>query len=347
MGIGEETAMGENSKIEWCHHTFNPWIGCAKLSDACDNCYAEKERAVTCLGVKWGAGEARHRTAASTWKQPLAWNRRAAKEGRRARVFCASLGDVFDAEVSDDWRDDLFALIAATPHLDWLLLTKRPKVMRDYADGAFRCGEHWLAHKDAPPVQWPLPNVWLGTTVENQAMADLRIPLLLETPAAVRFLSMEPLLGYVDLTDIHANGATFREKRSLVIPAFLNALTGMLCRRDGNWPDGPKINWVITGGESGPNARPTHPDWFRSVRDQCAAAGVPFLFKQWGEYLPAGQRNGITLGTDADGRDIDIGTALRSGQAVAMDDLWTYRIGKKAAGRHLDGVIWDQVPEVA
>lgn len=156
--------MAENSKIEWCHHTFNPWRGCRALSEACANCYAK----VLVEGRLQQDFSVRTRAAESAWKQPLAWNRKAAREGVRYRVFCASLADVFDAEVPDAWRDELFALIAATSHLDWLLLTKRPKVMRDYADRARRCGEHWLADQPGTPaVQWPLPNVWLGTTVEN------------------------------------------------------------------------------------------------------------------------------------------------------------------------------------
>lgn len=348
--------MGENSKIEWCHHTFNPWLGCTKLSKACDNCYAET-LATNRLGVTWGAGAPRRRTAASTWKMPLAWDRKAAKEGRRARVFCASLADVFDAEVSDDWRDDLFALIAATPHLDWLLLTKRPKVGRDYLNRRYGLPAVWL---DAvagltrsgiiPPSMsacaqalevcsrlspsTPLPNVWLGTTVENQKLADLRIPLLLETPAAVRFLSMEPLLGSVDLRDWTYPTSTGRA---------LRAPEPFSIKRSHPVSDvRPGLDWVITGGESGSNARPAHPDWFRSIRDQCAAAGVPFFFKQWGEWHPADQvKNAEQI--EAGG---DTAHPLREGRAHDFGDQWTWRVGKEPAGRLLDGVIWDQVPAV-
>ncbi|QCO14025.1 phage Gp37/Gp68 family protein [Azospirillum brasilense] len=338
--------MGETSKIEWTDATFNPWIGCTKLSAACDNCYAEKERAVTCLGVTWGAGQPRHRTSASTWKQPLTWNRKAAKEGRRMRVFCASLADVFDAEVPDDWRDDLFALIAATPHLDWLLLTKRPKVMRDFADRAARCGEHWLADKGAPPVRWPLPNVWLGTTVENQAMAEARIPHLLGTPAAVRFLSMEPLLGMVDLrrwmADLCPNCLQPGCVPSL---RFDSAEVFSICGRFVMETPRPLIDWVITGGESGPKARPSRTDWFRAIRDQCAADGVAFLHKQNGEWLQCRTHDPGAVAVQRDGT-ITASTKPLATVAQDMGMLWMERVGKKAAGRLLDGVLHDALPAV-
>lgn len=328
--------MAEQSKIEWTHATFNPWIGCTKLSAACDNCYAETERAVTCLGVTWGAGQQRHRTAASTWKQPLAWNRKAAKEGRRMRVFCASLADVFDAEVPEEWRTDLFALIDQTPNLDWLLLTKRPAVAR----------------KVMPAT--PRPNVWLGTTVENQAMAEARIPHLLATPAAVRFLSMEPLLGAVSLRRWLPHGDIGYDETG----AFLDYVI----------PD-PGLDWVIAGGESGPGARPSHPDWFRSVRDQCAAADAPFLFKQWGEWAtscaslstghavfrqfsdyqqwvnkaPTWVNGGICL--DVDGKRLGVGADFMAARDAGKFPVTImHRVGKKAAGRHLDGVLHDGYP---
>ncbi|CAO3426567.1 phage Gp37/Gp68 family protein [Azospirillum argentinense] len=335
--------MAENSAIEWTDATFNPWIGCTKVSPACDHCYAETLSKAR-LGVPWGAGQPRRRTSVQNWNLPLRWNRKAAKEGRRMRVFCASLADVFDAEVPDDWRDDLFALIAATPHLDWLLLTKRPKVMRDFANRAARCGEHWLASKGAPPVQWPLPNVWLGTTVENQAMAEARIPHLLATPAAVRFLSMEPLLGPVDLHRLDAPDA-FHD--------HLNALTGELLIDGGSGlARHARLHWIIAGGESGPKARPSHPDWFRSLRDQCAAAGVPFLLKQWGEWAPGENAGGPMTRTEQaatlinDEWDFERITPTRSAEMHRDDEPDLYRVGKRNAGRLLDGVLHDALPAV-
>ncbi len=372
--------MGENSKIEWCHHTFNPWLGCAKLSRACDNCYAEKERAVTCLGVTWGAGQDRHRTAASTWKQPLAWDRKAAKEGRRARVFCASLADVFDAEVSDAWRDELFALIAVTPNLDWLLLTKRPKVAREYVkcivesrgdtesgafdkavqaylsadQGSLPSASHvaggsvyhsnwtYLGHDPGHweyDLTWPLPNAWLGVTVEDQKMDDMRIPLLLDTPAVTRFISMEPLLAAVDLepylTSCEGCGNQGSQGYLVGYDQHAESLCGKACSRSVIGGEGPSIDWVITGGESGPNARPAHPDWFRDIRDQCAAAGVPFLFKQWGEWAPVG---------DFPDR-IPSGKRHDFGDDTLDDDRSVWRVGKKAAGRLLDGVEHSGFPQ--
>jgi protein gp37 len=243
--------MGENSKIEWTDHTFNPWEGCTKVSEGCKHCYAE---ALTKRfgRTQWGPTAQRRRTSDSNWRKPLAWNRKAQQEGAPRRVFCASLADIFeDNPQVYDWRYDVYSLTEATPWLNWLLLTKRPENVIDMV----------------PPVwafrQWP-HNVWIGTSVENQAAADKRLPILTCIPAPVRFLSCEPLLGPVDLS-----------------------------------PWLRRISWVIAGGESGTQARPMGPDWARSLRDQCQAAGVPFLFKQWGG------RNKKAAGRELDGRTWD------------------------------------------
>jgi protein gp37 len=232
----------ENSKIEWTDHTFSPWTGCTKVSDACQNCYAEAWAKRAGKPELW-AGE-RRRTTADYWKQPLKWNAKANAEGVRRRVFCASLADVFDNQVPSVWLMELWSLIRDTPHLNWLLLTKRPQNMRGRLPATW--GDGW-------------PNVWLGTTVENQAEADRRIPHLLAVPAAVRFLSCEPLLGSIKFA---------------AVPGFNRV--GLSLR---NW-------WVICGGESGPHKRPMNLDWARSLRDQCAAAGVPFFGKQWDKVKP-------------------------------------------------------------
>ena len=293
--------MAENSKIEWTDHTFNPWIGCTKVSTAqaggggCDGCYAERStpaRVLRARGIEtWGPDAARQRTAPDTWEKPRTWNRFAeffeAENGRRQRVFCASLADVFDNVVPAQWRVDLFNLIAATPRLDWLLLTKRignvVPMLRDMGGASFPA------------------NVWLGATVVNQAEANRDIPKLLAVPARVRFLSIEPMLG----------------------PISLDAAL---------WTyEGPKriardlLHWVIAGGESGPAARPMHPDWPRRLREQCAEAGVPFLFKQWGEYRP-----GIAGWL---GEHVDFG-----------DGRVVQRVGKAAAGRDLDVRRHDECP---
>lgn len=284
--------MAENSNIEWTDHTFNPWIGCQKVSPGCDHCYAETwdARGLQGQAKRWGPHADRTRTSAANWRKPLAWDKAAAAAGKRARVFCASLADVFDnhSSIRLEWRDDLWKLIAATPNLDWLLLTKRPQNVARIVPG-------WMA-----PHSWP-ENVWLGTTAENQTEADRRIPHLLAVPARVRFLSCEPLLGPVSLS---------------------------------SYGTGASINWVICGGESGTGARPMHPDWARSLRDQCQAAGVAFFFKQWGEFQH--------LGTEADGMLSLRG--LFTDRWVEIDDQRYLRVGKKAAGRLLDGRTWDDVP---
>lgn len=284
--------MSEKTAIEWADSTFNPWVGCTKVSPACDNCYAERQDARGIFGgPHWGAGVPRKRTGAANWRKPVAWNAqpfyqcpqcrwRGIASGphaacpncpcptlfrARRRVFCASLADVFDNEVPTEWRRDLFALIADTPHLDWLLLTKRiGNVMRMVAEIADnpRMGSH---SGDLMAHHWrngtPPPNVRLGATIVNQEEADRDIPKLMQVPAAVRFLSMEPLLGPVSFEGMFAS----RDVRDG---------TNML----------EELDWVIVGGESGPKARPMHPDWVRSLRDQCAAADVPFFMKQMGGH---------------------------------------------------------------
>lgn len=241
--------MAENSGIEWTTHTFNPWIGCTKVSAACDHCYAEAWDA-RFNGERWGPRALRTRTSAANWRKPLAWNKAAEGAAERPRVFCASLADVFDnhRSIPAEWRADLWAMIRETQNLDWLLLTKRPQNIARMLPDEWNGG-------------WP--NVWLGTTVETQEEADRRIPHLLASPASVHFLSCEPLLGKV------------------VIPGSFFGLGD-----NGGYPFRPnpngRIGWVIVGGESGAEHREADPDWYRSLRDQCAAADVPFLFKQWG-----------------------------------------------------------------
>jgi protein gp37 len=308
--------MGENTKIEWCDHSWNPWVGCTKISPACDHCYAESWAKRTGHPELWQGN--RRRTSAANWKQPIKWNREATERGIRFRVFCASLADVFDNACDDQWRADLFGLIRLTPNLDWQLLTKRignvPTMLRVLGD-------------EAMP-----PNVWLGATVVNQEEADRDIPKLLSVPAAVRFLSMEPLLGPVTL-----NPWLLSEHGRRHIGAQ------------------PGISWVIVGGESGAHARPMNPAWVRSLRDQCAKAQVAFFFKQHGEWVPApprGQRDGFP----------DFNTALgRAGNPPAFfideagnvhcftsqgqpSETVVVRVGKKRAGRFLDGVTHNGFP---
>jgi protein gp37 len=336
--------MAENSKISWTHHTFNPWIGCTKVSPACDHCYAENLMDTRMHVVQWGAGQPRKRTTEANWRHPLKWNAKAEAEGTRYRVFCASLADVFDNEVSDDWRGDLFRLIAQTPNLDWLLLTKR-------IGNAAHMIEQSMGKLDGWPPSWMttrgpvMPNVWIGATICNQEEADRDIPKLLKTPAAKRFLSMEPLLGPVRLDSI---------KRK-VHPDddwtyFDDVLTGTYATKAGQF-DGPAVDWVIVGGESGANARPMHPDWARSLRDQCTKAGVPFHFKQWGEWREPvhGEPFDTTMGR---AQPTPAFIVAKAGTVHCFDNEQTsdggkvmLRVGVKAAGRVLDGREWDEVPE--
>lgn len=309
--------MAENTKIEWCDATFNPWVGCTKISPGCDHCYAESSTPSRVLGVNWGPGAPRRRTGKSNWNKPLAWNRNHdkfyAEHGRRQRVFCASLADVFDNEVDPRWRRDLFDLVELTPNLDWLLLTKRiGNVLK-------------MCTQDGLMFDMLSDRVWLGATIVNQEEADRDIPKLLATPARVRFLSMEPLLGPVDIGDFvhpeypHCTGYVPSTRYE---PGYCDRCAGHSSDPIHTMPQG-KVNWVIVGGESGPGARPMHPAWARSLRDQCDAAGVPFLFKQWGEWLPDTQNPAI-YGP--------------SGETQAI------RVGKKAAGRLLDGLQHDGFP---
>lgn len=324
--------MTKNTKIEWAHHTFNPWIGCTKVGPGCDNCYAEADFSTRRKVVQWGAGQPRKHTAPSTWAQPLRWNAEAERLGVRYRVFCASLADVFDNEVLPQWRIELVSLILKTPHLDWLLLTKRIGNAANMLETAFRAvhagREGWADNVPA--------NVWIGATIVNQAEADRDIPKLLAVPAAKRFLSMEPLLGLVDL-------AKSKAVRSMCATCLAGQSRSCILSQPG-----PFVDWVIVGGESGPNARPMHPDWARSLRDQCQAAGVPFLFKQWGEF---------DLSYDRDRDDPDYRNCnrvdkqlgrwinLAGGHGFNGDRVhYAHKVGKKAAGRLLDGVEHNGVP---
>jgi protein gp37 len=320
--------MSANSKIEWTDHTFNPWWGCAKVSPACDNCYAERDsKRFSGDQVLWGVHAARREFGDKHWTDPVKWDAKAKADGVRRRVFCASMADVFDKNAPLGARERLWELIEATPNLDWLLLTKRIGNVPDMI-----------------PARWAhaLPrNIWIGISVVNQEEADRDVPKLLQVPSAVRFLSMEPLLGPVNLADIsdgHADSTIPREYWEEGFdtedspPAVgHNCLTGERWQRFGDWTEhGPRIDWVIVGGESGPHARPMHPDWARSLRDQCAVAGVPFLFKQWGEWLGEYQDGA----TDHDPMEINASP-------------WSVRVGKKAAGRLLDGRTHDEFPKGA
>lgn len=259
--------MGEDSNIEWTDHTFNIVWGCTKVSPGCTHCYADGLSQRFGHDV-WGPKAARKTMSPAYWRKPLRWDRDAAMAGVRHRVFCSSMADVFeDHPTTRGELEKLWPLIRASENLDWLLLTKRPERIAESLP------EDWGAG---------YPNVWIGVSVEDQARAEERIPQLLRVPATLRFLSCEPLLGAVDLRSVRVTSAG--------VSIVVDPLTGERVNDGVN--DGvmrlfmggparyPRIDWVICGGESGPKARPMHPDWARGLRDQCVAAGVPFFFKQ-------------------------------------------------------------------
>lgn len=359
--------MSDHSKIEWTDATWNPIVGCSIVSPGCTNCYAMRLAGTrlrdhssrqglttdTKAGPVWN-GEVRFNEEWLT--QPLKWK-------RPRMIFVCAHGDLFYEAVPDEWIDRVFAVMALAPQHTFQVLTKRAERMKAYFETstanqsrqadivacAFELndalgesgGEQSFSDKECL-VTLPLPNAWLGISAEDQARADERIPLLLDTPAAVRFVSLEPLLGPIDLRAISTAG---------IGAAAGNKLSDCL-------------HWVILGGESGPGARPMHPQWARSIRDQCAAAGVPFFFKQWGEYLPLGQ---ILPGSGK----VHGATAVKPGRmklhyggtpeqapkhafaergveiASTADGRLTFRVGKKRAGRLLDGVEHNGMPTVA
>ena len=247
--------MAENSHISLTDNTHNEWIGCTKVSAGCDNCYAETLMDTRYGRVEWGKGKTRLLTSEANRRKPFTWERQAIREGRRIKVFAMSLADWADEEVPDEWRDGLFATVRATPHLDWLFLTKRVAKMLRYV----------AAMEDIPP------NVWWGVSVENQAMADQRVGEFLKLRRivgndAVLWLSIEPLVGAIDIAQSLSYNHPIEESGA----PHLATMRG--------------IDWVVVGGESGSGARPMHPDWARSLRDRCVAAGVPFFMKQMGGY---------------------------------------------------------------
>lgn len=318
--------MSDKTEIAWCDSTFNGWEGCQKVGPGCDHCYAETRNARFGGGtaINWGPGAPRRRTSTDNWRKPVKWNRDHAKffaeHGRCQRVFCSSLSDVFDNAVQVAWRVDLLDLIRRTPRLDWLLLTKRIGNVRKLLEEA---GDYAFNHRHDDLHQWlrewldgsPPVNVWLGATIVNreEMLRDAR--KLKDVPARIRFWSVEPMLG--DLGEI---------------PLDL-------------MPD-----WVICGGESGHDARPMHPGWVFDLRDQCKEVGVPFLFKQWGEWAPGENCGGPMKRTERVAHwfaDEWMFSTLTPSGSVGMhydDEPTVYRVGKKTTGRTLDGVTHDEFP---
>lgn len=359
--------------IEWADYTFNPWRGCRKKSPGCKFCYAESRAG------RFGEDFANRRIvlAEAGWKKPLQWNAKAKATQTRLKVFCLSLGDVFEdwsgpivnhfgcglyrcmscgvwldgaipsvqgaigpfcspcqkhtiALTIDDLRRRLFALIDATPWLDWILVTKRPENIR-------RMWCQYGPEKKGQRLGQPIfrENVWLLTSVENQEQAEERIPHLVKCRdlSPVLGLSCEPFLGPLDLSGWLTKPQWGKPNKDGLRPHEVV-------------PRNDLVNWIIAGGESGPHARPMHPDWARGLRDQCQAAEVPFFFKQWGEWEP------LRLAKESDLLDARKQVIVRRGGGISSglapyscDDYVMSKVGKKQAGRLLDGREWSEFPQ--
>lgn len=324
--------MSDKTRIEWTEATWNPVTGCTKVSQGCKHCYAERDWArLVHLPAYQGRAFTDVVCHPERLDQPMRWK-------RPRRIFVNSMSDLFHEAVPDAFIDEVFAVMTFSPRHTFQVLTKRPARMleymrRDQVTPALRAlapKARGLPWQDGERIKlWPRPNICLGVSVEDQETADELIPLLLQTPAAVRWISAEPLLGAVDLTQF-------------LVRSFDEAEAA------GHYG----LDWVVAGGESGPKARPMNPVWARNIRDQCNAAGVPFLFKQWGEWYPvellpketsllASQWAKIPDdgATPYKTRLEEVFVAPVPGHAVMG------RIGKKAAGRLLDGVLHDGYPQ--
>lgn len=343
--------MSDGTKIEWTDATWNIITGCSVVSAGCKNCYAMKLAGTRLQHHPSRAGLTVDTSNGPVWNgqvrfneqwldQPLEWK-------RPRMIFVCAHGDLFHESVPDEWIDKIFIIMAMAPHHKFQVLTKRPERMKEYLSSSKGNVNRLFA--------WPLDNVWLGVSVENQEAADERIPLLLETPAAVRWISAEPLLGPVSF-----RWASWHDYNKMGGHHHLDGMKG--------------IDWVVAGGESGLNARPIHPEWAQNLRDQCNEAGVAFLFKQWGEWKPISQdgddwhdglykpnrlakeyedqdvlndiygrrcmvRNGIVHFNGTVHDVIDLG-AFQAGTRA----MHSFKVGKKAAGRNLDGRTWDEYP---
>lgn len=299
--------MGDKSNIEWTDATWNPVTGCSKVSEGCRNCYAKRDWPRISANPKTvyhGREFEEVRCHPERLNQPLRWK-------RPRRIFVNSMSDLFHPAVSDDFLNLIFSTMEATDHA-YQILTKRPERMKEYLTWRWGGG------------RIPRRTIWLGVSVEDQKTADERIPLLLQTPAAVRWISAEPLLGPIDL--ISASNQECNHEEGGTEPDT-NAWICRRCEENEEF----ELDWVVVGGESGPGARPCHPDWVRSLRDQCVAAGVPFFFKQWGEFRERTGTDPIRL----------MDPPVKSGGKY----IFMTRVGKKNAGRLLDGREWSEFPE--
>jgi protein gp37 len=374
--------MAEHSSIEWTDATWNPITGCSVVSPGCTNCYAMKlaggrlqhhptRKGLTTpskAGPVW-TGDVRLNEAHML--DPLRWT-------RARRIFVCAHGDLFHESVPDEWIDRAFVVMALTERHTFQVLTKRADRMRAYLSTPWRGAHIWKLATTNPIFStvgmqyrgdiWPLPNVWLGVSAEDQARLDERVPDLIATPAALRFVSLEPLLGPIDLTTVQAPRYVPADHdldwkfNALETGDYYQFQDGLGFWEGGDGPDRlHRLDWVIVGGESGPRARPMHPDWARGIRDACAAAGVPFHFKQWGAWREFGHDDGPEV------EQVDVGSEEAAAiAAISINGAWLtadgrfYRnpldlpenvpgrlmeaVGKKAAGRVLDGRLHDAMP---
>lgn len=387
--------MADRSSIEWTDASWNIITGCTLVDEGCRYCYAARQAAtwpalanhasrkglarVNAAGEAKFNGEVRFN---DQWLQvPLRWR-------KPRRIFVCAAGDLFHEAVPDEWIDKVFAVMALAPQHTFQVLTKRPARAREYltrqAGGGKQDVRNHIAWIEVAAImdawapgwkseeidglhrkrgisactKWPLPNVWLGTSVSDQVSADTRIPELLAAPAAVRFISAEPLLGPVDLTRICLVKKLPSSIRSGI---HIDAMRGRYCESGMPYVDWDvsqpydtaspplSLDWVIAGGESGPKARPMHPDWARELRDQCQAAKVPFFFKQWGEWAPGEIAGPNERPIEAADLWADEWLIRRVGKAQPDehrdDEPDVFRVGKRLAGRLLDGREWNEMPE--
>jgi len=349
------------TKIEWATDVWNPTSGCTKVSQGCKNCYAAR----MAKRLAGRAGYPRDEPFRLTLHPdrlllPLHWT-------KPRRVFVDSMSDLFHLDVPDEYICAVWGAMAAAPQHTFQVLTKRPARMAAWFESLERRstalgnvfpedGQEWrrrhilraallrqtgegtiLGIPDDP--RWPLPNVWIGTSVEDQSAANTRIPHLLNCPAEVRFLSCEPLLGPVDLAEFLGPEAS----EAMTPPGARCGHHGVLLRGrpcPDCFPD--IIDWVIVGGESGPGSRPMHPDWVRDIRRQCSSSRTPFFFKQWGEYVQPSQ-----LAASNPEAALNICPERRAFVGSGFNEIRVYRVGKKAAGALLDGRQWHEMPTSA
>jgi protein gp37 len=390
--------MSALSKIEWTGRTWNPVVGCKKVSAGCNHCYAMRQafrqQAIgtkqyqgltvrTKDGFAW-TGEARF--VPEKLLDPVRWK-------KPATIFVNSMSDLFHDDVTDEQLDEIFAIMAITPRHTFQVLTKRPERMASYMAELYRAKRNLIGALerlfpaltlgtrermisdalDQSKTEWfvsghsrPLDNVWLGVSAEDQATADLRIPYLLRTPATIRFLSLEPLLGGIDLDaflyseccdcegagNVRTSG-TFAGRADDCDADECRSCEGSGLSSD---PRDDGISWVIVGGESGKHARPIHPDWARALRDQSLKAGVDFFFKQWGEWGPYDPR--ALLIPYRKGRQPYASWLEPTEQtphsltgwhlsAFTGNDVVAVRVGRKNAGRSLDGLEHNAMPKGA